>query len=94
MEMKVDEERVTRLLRIIEDNIEAEIQVTREAMELSCQNPLRPVKPAKVSRKLERELRKELSAEERMELGRRKKAKARAYWEAGDNYRKHLWGGW
>jgi hypothetical protein len=94
MKMEVDEEKIARLLRIIEDNIEEEIRAEREAMALSCQNPLRPMIPHKPDRKLERELRKELSAEERMELSRRKKARARAYWEHGDDYRKQLWGGW
>jgi hypothetical protein len=31
---------------------------------------------------------------ERIELVRRKQAKARAAWEAGDNERKWKWGGW
>jgi hypothetical protein len=57
-------------------------------------HPVCAVIPRKPDRKLERALLKQLSAEERMELGRRKKVKARAYWEAGDNYRKQLWGGW
>jgi hypothetical protein len=96
MKMEVDEEKITRLLRIIEDNIEEEIRAERECAETAWEYQLRglPVIPRKPDRKLERALLKQLSAEERMELGRRKKVKARAYWEAGDNYRKHLWGGW
>jgi hypothetical protein len=48
MKMEVDEEKITRLLRIIEDNIEEEIRAERECAETAWEYQLRglPVIPA------------------------------------------------
>jgi hypothetical protein len=96
MKVEVVETKIARLMRIIEDNIEAEIRAERECAASAWEYPLRglPVIPRGPDRKLEKALLKQLSAEERMELSRRKKVKARECWEQGDDWRKSLWGGW
>jgi hypothetical protein len=50
--------------------------------------------PKKVDRTLERALSADLSMHEAVEFDRRRRAKAKAYWRAGDDERKNAWGGW
>jgi hypothetical protein len=88
---QIDEAKITRLLEMMEANIEA--QLASETV-VGIYIPGVSPKPKPVDRKMERTLRAELSMAESVEVDRRCRAKARAFWEAGDNYRKWLWGGW
>jgi hypothetical protein len=86
----IDEAKVARLMEMMEANIDAEVESERI---VGIYIPGSP-RPKKVDRKLERALRAELSMAEQVEITRRCKAKARACWEAGDQERKWLGGGW
>jgi hypothetical protein len=86
---QIDEAKITKLMEMMEANIEAEIWSERG---FDC---LRPSSPkAKPDRKAERALHAELTIPEIVEFDRRRRAKARACWEAGDEERKWQWGGW
>jgi hypothetical protein len=84
---QIDEAKITKLLEMMERNIEAECS---EAFDCFRPSPPR----AKPDRTLERALRAELSMVEQVEIDRRRNVKAKECWLAGDNERKNLWGGW
>jgi hypothetical protein len=88
---EIDEAKIARLLEVMEANIEAEIASERIVGIYICGAP-RP--KGKVDRKLEKALKAELTIPERVEFDRQRRVKARACWEAGDQERKWLWGGW
>lgn len=88
---RIDEAKVVRLLEVMEANIDAEIAGERI---VGIYIPGVTPKVKGPDRKLERALRAELSIAEIVEFDRRRRAKARACWEAGDDERKWLWGGW
>jgi hypothetical protein len=88
---RIDEAKVARLMEVTAANIELEIASERI---VGIYIPGVSPKPKKIDRKLETALRKELSFAEHMEFDRRRRAKAKAFWLAGDNYRKWLWGGY
>jgi hypothetical protein len=89
----IDEARVARVLAVMEANIEQQIRNERIAMrEMYIPGVTKPV--VKVDRSAQQALSKELSMDERMEVGRRCRAIARAFWEDGDEDRKNAWGGW
>ena len=89
----INEQKIARVLEEKERNIELEIEAERMPDDfifvVGAPHPPRP----KIDRTKEKELYEQLTMSERVELVQRKQAKARAYWEAGDNYRKWLWGG-
>jgi hypothetical protein len=88
---RINEAKIARLMAVMEANIDAQIRSERV---VGIYIPGVTPKPKKVDRTLEKALRAELIIPEEMEFTRRCKAKARACWEAGDNYAKYLWGGW
>jgi hypothetical protein len=88
---EIDEAKITKLMEMMERNIEALIASERI---VGIYIPGVSPKPKGPDRKAERALKAELTIPEEMEFTRRCKAKARACWEAGDNYAKYLWGGW
>jgi hypothetical protein len=83
--------KVARLMAVMEANIDAQIRSERV---VGIYIPGVTPKPKKVDRTLEKALRAELTIPEIVEFERRRRAKAKAFWEAGDNYAKYLWGGW
>jgi hypothetical protein len=86
-----DEAKLTRLMEVLERNIEADIATEAPLLDaVTLQPKPRPPKP---DRTLEQTLLAELTNAERKELDRLCKAKARECWRAGDNWRKNLWGG-
>jgi hypothetical protein len=84
----MDTSKVDELMEVMEKNINAEMA----GGGFDCLRPEAP-KP-KVDRKLERALHAELTIPEIVEFDRRRRARARACWEVGDQERKWLWGGW
>jgi hypothetical protein len=88
---EIDEAKINKLMEMMERNIEALIASERI---VGIYIPGVSPKPKGPDRKAERALKAELTIPEEMEFTRRCKAKARACWEAGDNYAKYLWGGW
>jgi hypothetical protein len=88
---RIDEAKIARLMEMMERNIDAEIASERI---VGIYIPGVSPKPKKVDRKLEKELYATLSIAERVEFDRRRRVKARACWERGDDERKNLWGGW
>jgi len=90
----INEQKILRVLEEKEKNIElelaAELQPEGYIHIVGAPHPPRP----KIDRTLENQLYAQLTMSERVELSRRKQAKARAAWEAGDNERKWKWGGW
>ena len=90
---RIDEAKVTKLMALTEANIEAEIAAERDFARHNIYMPGGPG-PKKVDRTLERALSADLSMHEAVEFDRRRRAKAKAYWRAGDDERKNAWGGW
>ena len=90
----INEQKIARVLEEKERNIELEIEAERMPDDfifvVGAPHPPRP----KIDRTLENQLYGKLTMSERVELARRKKEKARAAWEAGDNDKKWKWGGW
>jgi hypothetical protein len=78
-------------MKVKEANIDAEIASERI---VGIYIPGVSPKPKRPDRKMEKVLYAELSLAERVEFDFRRKAKARACWERGDEERKYLWGGW
>jgi hypothetical protein len=89
--VQIDEAKIARLMEVMEANIDAEVASERI---VGIYIPGVTPPPKKVDRKAERTLFAELSMAEQVEVSRRCKLKARACYEAGDNHRKWLWGGW
>jgi hypothetical protein len=88
---EIDEAKVTRLMELRERNIEALIaSETVVGIYIPGVSP----KLKGPDRKAERALKAELTIPEIVEFDRRCRAKARAFWEAGDEERKWQWGGW
>jgi hypothetical protein len=88
---EIDEAKIARLLEVMEANIDLEVASERI---VGIYIPGVTPPPKRVDRRLERALRAELSIPEIVEFDRRRRARARACWERGDDERKNLWGGW
>jgi hypothetical protein len=88
---EIDEAKITKLMEMMKANIEA--QLASETV-VGIYIPGVSPKSKAVDRKAERALKAELTIPEIVEFGRRCRAKARAFWEAGDEERKYQWGGW
>jgi hypothetical protein len=86
----IDEGKIARLMEMMEANIEAEIAGER-IVDIYIPGAPRPKRP---DRQMERALHAQLSIPEMVEFDRRRRAKARAFWEQGDQERKWMWGGW
>jgi hypothetical protein len=90
---EIDEEKVARLMALVEQNVEDELTL-EGGVTIGGIYVAGTGKRKKVDRRSEMALSKELTAAECAEFERRRRAKAKAYWEEGDNKRKYLWGGW
>jgi hypothetical protein len=101
IEPMIDEAKVARVMAMMEANIDAEVEAENAGGEylpgtdiyIVGSRPKTRPKP-KLPYPEERTLKAELSIAEQREVGERCKLKAREAWEAGDNFRKVLWGGW
>jgi hypothetical protein len=91
MGAEIEEAKIAKLMEMMEANIEALIASERI---VGIYIPGVSPKPKGPDRKAERALKAELSMAEGVEFDRRRRAKARAFWEAGDEERKYQWGGW
>jgi hypothetical protein len=91
---RIDEAKVTKLMALTEANIEAEIAAERDFARHNIFIPGMTAKPKRPDRTLEKALHADLSIPEIVEFDRRRRAKAKAYWLAGDDERKNAWGGW
>ena len=89
----IDEAKITRVLEEKERLIEEEILADRAEMD-NLHIVGQPTPRPKIDRTKEKKSYAQLTMSERVEFVFRCKAKARAYWEADDNYRKNLWGGY
>jgi hypothetical protein len=91
----INQDKVERVIAEKEKNIElelaAELLPEGYVYIVGGQNDFPKLK---VDRQLEWQLYSALSMEERVEFSLRCKEKARAAWEAGDNFKKWKWGGW
>jgi hypothetical protein len=91
---RIDETKITRLMAIREANIEAELAAERDFARHNIFIPGMTAKPKRPDRTLEKALHADLSIPEIVEFDRRRKAKARECWLAGDETRKVAWGYW
>jgi hypothetical protein len=91
----ISEAKLTQLMAEKEANIEKEISAELAEMRDVIYIVGQPAPPRpKIDRTLEKELYGRLTMSERVEFAFRCRAKARDYWENGDQERKWKWGGY